>query len=299
MVKSWLVMIAAYLAAGAVAVGVGFGLRAEPPLVILGAADGAATVVVFLFSVATRNSSCYDPYWSVAPVPIALFWLLQPGSAGFTTVRHVLVFALLCAWAVRLTANFASQWRGLGHEDWRYRDMQQQTGRFYWPVSFLGIHLMPTILVFLGCLALWPALASGARPFNWFDVLAGIVTATAIGLEATADLQMRRFRRIAKASGQTDPSGLWSYSRHPNYFGEVLFWWGLLLFALAAAPFAWWMLLGPVTILALFLFASIPLMEKHLLQQRPSYADYQQRVSAFVPWFAEKPEPGPVVAQNP
>lgn len=210
--------------------------------------------VVFLFSVAARNSRCYDPYWSVAPVPIALFWLLQPGSAGFTTVRHVLVFALLCAWAVRLTANFASQWRGLSHEDWRYRDMQRQTGRFYWPVSFLGIHLVPTLLVFLGCLALWPALSSGARPFNWLDALAGIVTAAAIGMEATADVQMRRFRRIAKASGQTYPSGLWSHSRHPNYFGEVLFWWGLLLFALSAAPFAWWMLLRPVAILALFLF---------------------------------------------
>src|SRR5579871_3680686 len=192
MLKSTLVIIAAYLLAALVALGVGYAVRAEHPLVILGAADLAATVAVFAFSVVTKNSSCYDPYWSVAPVPIALFWLLQPGGSGFAALRHVLVFALLCLWAIRLTYNWASQWRGLGHEDWRYRDLHEQTGRFYWPVSFLGIHLVPTILVFLGCLALWPALFSGTQPFNWLDVLACVVTGGALVIEATADVQMRR-----------------------------------------------------------------------------------------------------------
>ncbi len=289
MVKSAALVIAAYVAAGAVAVGVGYGLRAQHPLLILAAADTAATMVVFIFSVVTHNSSCYDPYWSVAPVPIALFWLLQPGgSGGFASARHVVVFALLCAWALRLTYNWASQWRGLSHEDWRYRDLQQQMGRLYWPVSFLGIHLMPTILVFLGCLALWPALFGGARPFNWLDVVACVVTGGAITIEATADAQMRRFRRAAKATGEVEPPGLWRYSRHPNYFGEVSFWWGLFLFALAADPSYWWVIVGPVCMLALFLFVSIPLMEKHLLPGRPGYAAYQQRVSAFVPWVRRR-----------
>src|SRR5690349_15519700 len=140
-----LLVIVAYLVAGAVAVGVGFGLRGQHPLLLLAAADTAATIVIFLFSVFTKNSSMYDPYWSVAPVPIALFWLLQPGSAGFGSLRHDVLFVLLCLWAVRLTFNWASQWKGLDHEDWRYREMHEQTGAFYWPVSFLGIHLMPTI----------------------------------------------------------------------------------------------------------------------------------------------------------
>lgn len=284
MLKSWTLMIAAYVVAAAVAIGLAFWLHAAHPLVIVGVADAAATVVIFAFSLALNNSSWYDPYWSVAPPFIAAFWLLQPGSGGFGSLRHVLVFVLLCIWATRLTYNWASQWKGIGHEDWRYVDMHRQYGRLYWPVSFLGIHLVPTILVFLGCLALWPALDSGGQPFNWLDVVASLVTAGAITIEATADLQMRRFRRSTKEAGQIPP-GLWSLSRHPNYFGEVLFWWGLFLFALAAAPVYWWVIVGPLAILVLFLFASIPLMEKHLLEKGPEYTVYQQRVSPFIPWF--------------
>ncbi|HEX6780346.1 MAG TPA: DUF1295 domain-containing protein, partial [Ktedonobacterales bacterium] len=275
MLKSWTLMIAAYVVAAAVAIGLAFWLHAAHPLVIVGVADAAATVVIFAFSLALNNSSWYDPYWSVAPPFIAAFWLLQPGSGGFGSLRHVLVFVLLCIWAARLTYNWASQWKGIGHEDWRYVDMHRQYGRLYWPVSFLGIHLVPTILVFLGCLALWPALDSGGQPFNWLDVVAILVTAGAITIEATADLQMRRFRRSTKEAGQIPP-GLWSLSRHPNYFGEVLFWWGLFLFALAAAPVYWWVIVGPLAILALFLFVSIPLMEKHLLEKGPEYTVYQQ-----------------------
>ena len=121
------------LLAGAAAVGTGILFHAQQPIVIVGLADLAATVVIFIFSVITNNSSMYDPYWSVAPVPIALFWLLQPGSNGFANPRHVLIFALLCLWAIRLTTNWATQWRGLDHEDWRYQDIQKQTGILYWP----------------------------------------------------------------------------------------------------------------------------------------------------------------------
>ncbi|HEY7126616.1 MAG TPA: DUF1295 domain-containing protein [Ktedonobacterales bacterium] len=288
MLKAWALIIVAYLVAGAVASSVGFWLHAAHPLVILGAADFAATVVIFLFSLALKNSSWYDPYWSVVPPFFALFWLLQPGSTGFASLRHTLVFVLICLWALRLTANWGYQWRGIHYEDWRYQDMQKQYGRFYWPVSFLGIHLFPTTLVFLGCLALWPALEHGMQPFNWLDVVALIVTLGAITIETTADLQMRHFRRAAPKPDQVIPPGLWLYSRHPNYFGEVSFWWGLFLFGLAADPSFWWTIIGPLAMLALFLFLSIPLMEKHLLAKRPGYVEYQQQVSAFVPWFTKQ-----------
>src|SRR5215469_10523917 len=150
MVRAFLVVLEAYVAAGLIAVGTGILLRNQPPIIVLGAADLAATIVIFIASVIVRNSSMYDPYWSVAPVPIALFWLLQPSSNGLTNPRHILIFSLLCLWALRLTTNWATQWRGLSHEDWRYQEIRHQTGRLYWPASFLSIHLMPTILVFLG-----------------------------------------------------------------------------------------------------------------------------------------------------
>lgn len=283
--RAFLLVILAYVLAGAAALGVGVGFHTQAPIVIVGLADLAATIVVFLFSVLTRNSSMYDPYWSVAPVPIALFWLWQPGFVGLASPRHILIFALLCLWAIRLTANWCIQWRGLGHEDWRYRDIQRQTGRLYWPVSFLGIHLMPTILVFLGCLALWPTLSDPNPHVNWLDGLATLVTLSAILLEGTADLQMRRFRRTPAAAEQVVPPGVWSVSRHPNYFGEVLFWWGLYLFVPLAAPGFWWVIVGPITITLLFLGVSIPLMERHLLTSHPTYREYQRRVSRFLPWF--------------
>jgi steroid 5-alpha reductase family enzyme len=289
MVRAFLFVLLAYATAGVIAVVTGILLRDQSPIIVVGAADIAATIVVFLFSVVVRNSSMYDPYWSVAPVAIAIFWLLQPSSNGLANLRHVLIFALLCLWALRLTANWAYQWRGLEHEDWRYRDIKRQVGRFYWPASFLGIHLFPTILVFGGCLALWPTLSDRNTRITWLDVVAALVTLTAIVIEATADWQMRRFRRSLSAKRDADamPRGLWSVSRHPNYFGEVLFWWGLYLFVPLAYPEFRLVIIGPLLILGLFLGVSIPLMERHLIAGHPEYVAYQRRVvSPFFPWFA-------------
>ncbi len=284
MAKAFLIVLIAYVLAGAAALGSALLFSTQQPIVIVGLADLVATIVIFIFSVITRNSSMYDPYWSVAPIPIALFWLVQPGSDGFANPRHVLIFLLLCLWALRLTANWAIQWHSLSYEDWRYRDIHKQTGFFYWPVSFLGIHLMPTILVFLGSLALWPTLSDHNPNLSWLDVVAALVTLAAILTEGTADLQMRRFRSIPEDARPVIPPGLWSFSRHPNYFGEVLFWWGLYLFVPLAYPTFWWTIAGPLAMLLLFLGISIPLMERHLLARHPSYAQYQQHVSAFFPW---------------
>lgn len=291
MTRAFLIVIVAYVLAGAAAIGTGILFHAQQPIVIVALADVAATIVVFIFSVITSNSSIYDPYWSVAPVPIALFWLLQPGSNGFANPRHVLIFALLCLWAIRLTTNWAIRWHGLSHEDWRYQDIRKQSGSLYWPVSFVGIHLMPTLLVFLGCLALWPTLSDRRAQFTWLDIVAALVVLAAVTIEATADFQMQRFRGRPRAVERVAPPGLWSFSRHPNYFGEVLFWCGLYLFVPLAYPRFWWVIIGPLAILLLFLGVSIPLMERHLLAEHPKYKEYRQRVSPFFPWFARgKPD---------
>lgn len=284
MVKAFLIVLLAYALAALAALGTGFWFSAQHPLVIVALADLVATIVVFIFSVITSNSSMYDPYWSVAPIPIALFWLLRPDSDGFANPRHVLIFLLLCIWAIRLTSNWITQWHGMSFEDWRYRDIHKQTGLFYWPVSFLGIHLMPTILVFLGCLALWPTLSDRNTQLTWLDGLAALVTLGAVIIEGTADFQMGRFRN-RRDKEQVIPPGVWRCSRHPNYFGEVLFWWGLFLFVPLAYPGFWWTITGPLAMLFLFLGVSIPLMERHLLSKYPNYVEYQKHVSAFFPWF--------------
>jgi steroid 5-alpha reductase family enzyme len=285
MFKAFATCAVAYLVAGAVALGFGLGVGWQHPIAVAGGANVAATVVIFLFSLAYRNSSFYDAYWSVAPIAIALYWALAPEALGADGARQVTVVALVSLWGVRLTYNWARGWRGFDHEDWRYVDLRRRSGRAFWLVSFLGIHLLPTIVVFLGCLALLPALTSGRAPFGALDALAALVTAGAIWIEARADEQLRRFRAAAPDPGAILSEGLWALSRHPNYFGEIGFWWGLYLFALAADPSYWWTIAGPLAITLLFLSVSLPLIEKRMRERRPDFAAHAERTSAVIPWF--------------
>jgi steroid 5-alpha reductase family enzyme len=282
--RSLLICLAAYCAgalAGAAVCRLSSGLS---PVWAAGFADLTATLVVFGFSVGLDNSSVYDPYWSVAPALITLWWLTRFGGVGgVTAIRQVVVTILVLAWAARLTWNWMRRWNGLADEDWRYADYRR-LGAGYWPVSFFGFHMMPTVLVFVACLSLVPALSSGSRAIGILDVLALLVTAGAILVEAGADRQLRRFLSQRKP-GQILDTGLWALSRHPNYFGEVLFWWGLWLFGLAADPSRWWTVVGPAGITALFLGISVPMMDKRMVSRHPGYAEHISQRSGFVPWL--------------
>ncbi len=143
---------------------------------------------------------------------------------------------------------------------------------------------MPTVLVFLGCLPLYAALSAGSQPFGWLDALACLVTLGAIALEATADQQLLRFRREqTPGSRGTLRSGLWAWSRHPNYCGEVLFWWGVFGFGLAAGFQYWWSVAGAVSITLLFRFVSLKLIDDRMLTNRPDYKTRMETVPALVP----------------
>jgi steroid 5-alpha reductase family enzyme len=274
-----LIVLAAYAAAGLAAVGSSRALQGSPPLLAAAVADAAATVAVFLFSLGCDNSSLYDPYWSVAPPFLALYWWLASG--GPLGLRPLLVFLLASAWAVRLTWNWLRRWRGLGHEDWRYRDFRSRFGPLYWPVSFLGIHLFPTVVVFLGSLSLYAVFYGPQGSLGALDAVAAALTGGAIALEAVADRQLHRFARDG-GEGILD-RGLWGICRHPNYLGEILFWWGLFLFALAGRPGLWWPVAGPVVVTALFGLVSAPMMDRHLLASRPGYADHMRKRGSLLP----------------
>jgi steroid 5-alpha reductase family enzyme len=275
--------------AGAWAVAHWFVLSGQHPLWIALAADVAATVVVFGFSVALNNSSLYDPYWSVAPPLIGGYFALQLSAAEVNGARQILVLALVSIWGIRLTYNFLRGWNGLGHEDWRYVEIRHKTGRAYWLVSLLGIHLFPTLIVFAGCLPLYASLATGTRPLGVLDLVATALTTTAIAFEATADAQLRRFRtKPDRPRDEILATGLWAWSLHPNYFGEMLFWWGLFVFALAAAPGQLWTGAGALAITFMFRFVSLRLIETRMRERRPAYADHARDRSVFVPWPPRK-----------
>ncbi len=282
--RSFATVAIAYAVALAVATVTALTVPTDDPVWIAFWADIAATFAIFGFSVAYDNSSFYDAYWSVAPIAIAFYWAFHPAGLDGPWVRQALVLGLVSAWGLRLTFNWARGWTGLDHEDWRYVDKREQTGSLYWLVSFTGLHLMPTLLVFAGCLALVPALMTGTRPLGALDLAATAVTGFAIWLEATADEQLRRFRLSQPPPTAILDTGLWARCRHPNYLGEILFWWGLFGFALAAAPGTWmWTGAGALSITLLFRLASLKLIDDRMLERRPDYKTRMETVPALLP----------------
>ena len=282
--RSFQTLAGAYAVAAAAAVITVWQLPGRSPLEVAFWADIAATVAIFAASRLYDNSSFYDAYWSVAPIPIAVYWAVGSDVASVPAARQLLVIGLVSAWGLRLTYNWGRSWEGLSHEDWRYVDKREETGAFYWPVSFLGLHLMPTLLVFAGCLPLWPALAQGTAPLGLLDLAATLLTAGAIALEAVADQQLRDFRLSKPAPGAILSTGIWAHIRHPNYTGEVLFWWGIFGFGLAAAgTSAWWTGAGALAISLLFNFISVDLIDTRMLARRPDYKHRMETVPALLP----------------
>lgn len=252
-------------------------------------ADVVATVVVFGFSRNLRNSSCYDAYWSVIPPLLFGYWWWQ-GPIGLTgpgALRCWLAAVVIGYWSIRLTGNWVYGFPGLHHEDWRYPLLRDRAGRGEFLADFFAIHLFPTLQVFL---AMTPAYVAATAPVDGWRWLVWVAFAAGVGavtLELSADTQMHRF--VARRRAGTEPSpvndqGLWAWSRHPNYLGEIGFWLSLALFGLAAAPGQWWWLFAGVAgMLAMFLGASIPMMEQRSLERRPQYADVIDRVPMLLP----------------
>ena len=248
-------------------------------------ADIAATIVIFIFSVIFSNSSVYDAYWSVVP-PVIVVCLMKQFPQG-DQFRQKVILALVLFWSIRLTFNWFRGWHGLSHQDWRYTSIAEKTGNWYWPVSFLGIHFMPTIFVFLGCLPAWYSLSS-REPFGVYDIIAAMFTFTAILTEWISDEQLLRFRK-KNIENSFIRTGFWSYSRHPNYLGEICFWIGLFLFVISSNSLisftGYWTAIGFVSMIILFKFISIPLMEKRNIGSKTGYAEYINQVPALFPRF--------------
>ncbi|HEY8123376.1 MAG TPA: DUF1295 domain-containing protein [Myxococcota bacterium] len=252
------------------------------PLVALALGFAAATGVTFVATLLTDNGSVFDAWWSVLP-PVAALFFQSLAAAESVTPRQVAVLAVVGFWAVRLTANWARGWRGLAHEDWRYADLYARAPLPRWAVQGLAVQGFPTLMVTLGCLALYPALALGDAAMRSLDWIALGVGLAAVALELAADEQMHAFA-LTKQPGELMDRGLWRSARHPNYLGEIGFWLSLWLFAWSARPDYWWTVIGPVAMAAMFVLASIPLLDERSRARRPGYAEYEKRTPALIPW---------------
>ncbi len=244
-------------------------------------ADVIATVIIFIFSLMSGNSSLYDPYWSLIPVPIALYWIYLFPEGNHT--RHILMLAAISIWSLRLTINWIRSWPNLLHEDWRYKKLEEDSGRMYWVVSFSGIHLFPTLFVFMGMLPVFMGSKSEAA-VGIFDIAGLLICLAAVGIEYLSDEQLRKFKLSNPVKGANMEKGLWAISRHPNYLGEILFWFGLFFFAIGDHfRENAWTAVGFIAMIILFKFISIPMMEKRLVKTKTDYEGYQKRVSALIP----------------
>lgn len=238
-------------------------------------ADLVATVVTFIFSLIFGNASVYDPYWSVQP-PVILI-ALAVGSR--LTALGVLLLLAVTLWGVRLTLNWAYTFGGLEHQDWRYSMLKEKTGLFYPIINLLGIHIVPTLVVYACILPAAYAISLGAD-LTAPSVIFILISLLAATMQGIADCQMHSFRRSGK--GGFIRIGLWKHSRHPNYLGEILMWWGIAFACISAMPESWYLCLGALLNSLLFAFVSIPMAEKRQ-SRKDGFAEYKSQTRVLLP----------------
>ena len=245
-----------------------------------------ATIVIYVGSVIHNNSSLYDPFWSIAPVPIIIFLYTISDINNLSTLNKILISAPIIFWSLRLTRNWIISWDGFSHEDFRYIELKKGGKIKLEFINFTGIHLIPTLQVNLSLFPLYFLFNSyELSSLNYPLIFASIFTILAVIIETIADEQMRSFRSNKKNEGITMNKGLWKYSRHPNYFGEVMFWVGLYLMAFLSIRTPFWLILSPISMIILFIFISCPMMDNRSLKKRSDYKQYMNNTSQLFIWF--------------
>jgi steroid 5-alpha reductase family enzyme len=241
-------------------------------------------VILWLVSLALKNSSIVDIFWGTGFV-IAnwVYFALTPEGFG---PRKWLIAILVTVWGLRLSLYIL--WRNWGKpEDFRYRKWRDEAGSSWWWRSFIRVFLLQGVLLWIISVALLAA-QRGAAPatLTFFDLLGIAVWLVGFFFEAAGDLQLARFKANPANKGKVLDSGVWRYTRHPNYFGDAAQWWGFFLIAASAG--GWWAFYSPL-IMTFFLLrvSGVALLEK-TLETRPGYKEYIERTSAFVPWFPRK-----------
>lgn len=238
---------------------------------------GIFAVMGWLLSLPLRNVSIVDSMWSLMFLLAALTYMVGQVSAG---PRAWLVIALVGLWSIRLAGYIA--WRNHGRgEDFRYQRIRAQNEPYFAFKSLYIVFGLQAALAWLISLPLLAAIDSTA-PLGWLDAIGGSLWLLGMLFEVGGDWQLSRFKRDPANRGRVLDTGLWRYTRHPNYFGDCCVWWGLFLIALAAG--AWWSMLGPLLMSFLLLKVSgVTLLEKDIGDRRPAYRDYVRRTNAFFP----------------
>lgn len=243
----------------------------------------AYETALFIIGWLRRDNGVADAGWGPG---FLVAGLAAYAGCGGGHPRQGLVLAMTALWAARLVQQIVRRNRGHG-EDFRYRRWRESWGRWFLPRSFLQVYLLQGACLWVVALPLTLVQARPGPPLGWFDVAGVAVWGAGLLCETVADAQLLRFRRDPARRTRILQSGLWRWSRHPNYFGEALLWWGVWLVALPA-PGGWAAMVSPLLILFLLLRVSgIPMLEAKY-RDDPEFQAYRARTSAFVPWFPKR-----------
>jgi len=241
--------------------------------------------LLWIISVFLRNVSIIDIFWGMGFVVVNGLYFFESGTF---TARRVLLFALVSIWGLRLSIYLA--WRNIGKgEDFRYREFRKKYGnRNYWWISYFQTFLLQGLIMWIVSLTLWGInrLSDGVS-LNIIDFIGVLVWTIGFIFEAGGDYQLTKFKKSSAGKRKVLNTGLWRYTRHPNYFGDAAVWWGYGIICMAAGGY--WYLTGSVIMTLLIINVSgVALLEKTLKDQKPEYIDYISKTSSFFPWFPKK-----------
>ena len=264
-------------------------INIENPLLMFLIGDIIATIIVYIGSLIFNNASVYDPYWSVAPMVMAPLFAITLEIINPYTITIIVLVEL---WGLRLTVNWFNRFKNLNSEDWRYVKYKEKFNFFiYQLVNFFGFHLMPTLVVYFAMLPVFSYMnqfKEGTAVLNGTFFICIIVSLIAIIIELISDIQMDKFKKDPNNKGKINRTGLWKVSRHPNYFGEILFWFSMFLFCVSIGDDLWILIFSPMVIFLLFTCITIPLMEKRQLHNKPEYAEYKIETNMLLPIFPKE-----------
>lgn len=239
--------------------------------------DVISTFIIYLLSLVIKNSSLYDAYWSLTPWVMLTYLIIL--NYNNLNIYHYIVYIVFSFWSFRLTLNWIITFENRKWIDWRYQDLKAKSNKYTWQfINFFGIMMMPTLLVFV---AFIPLIYVININLNALSLIGSLIILGGTMLELFSDHYMHKFLK-SNQHNEVINTGLWKYSRHPNYLGEILIWVGVYLVLLLSAYEYWYLFVGMLLIILLFNFVSIPLAEKRQLSKRSNYKEYQLETSRLL-----------------
>jgi steroid 5-alpha reductase family enzyme len=240
--------------------------------------------LLWLMSLALRNASIIDTFWGIGFAIIA--WIAFTLTPQGYLLRKQLVVGLVTIWGLRLALHIGTRNRGKP-EDFRYAKWREGNGPRWWWLSFFQVFLLQGFLMWLISTSIVAAQTSGFPAIlTPLDMIGASLWTVGLLIESIGDFQLRRFRADPSNRGKLLTTGLWRFTRHPNYFGEAVVWWGLYVIALAAG--FWWTVFSPILMTFLLTQVSGVAMLERTMRTKPGYDEYARRTSAFVPWFPRR-----------